>query len=79
VTFSTAPQIQIRQEIRVQANSVVQTAQNLGSSIGMAVYTLIMATFGLAAGLQTALILAGITAVVLLVVSQFLKKNDSDC
>jgi MFS family permease len=74
VTSSTAPQIQIRQDIRFQSNSVVQTAQNLGSSIGMAVYTVVMATFGIAEGMTVALILATISAVVALVCGQFLKK-----
>ncbi len=72
VTFSTAPQIQIRKEIRFQANSVVQTSQNLGSSIGIAVYTAIMALNGIAFGMPIALIVAGATAVIALVIGQFL-------
>jgi MFS family permease len=80
VTFSTAPQIQIPAELRVQGNSVVQTAQNLGSSIGIAVYTAIMAGFGIASGMLVALTVAVAAAVVLLVVGQFLvpvcKGND---
>ncbi len=72
VTFSSAPQIQIKQELRFQANSVVQTAQNLGSSIGMAVYTAVMALFGIAGGMNNALILAAAAAVIALVAGQFL-------
>ena len=75
VTFSTAPQIQVRPRIRFQANSVIQTAQNLGSAIGLAVYTLIMAGSGIAEGLPMALVLAGSVAVVALVVGQFLRKT----
>jgi MFS family permease len=78
VTFSTAPQIQIKPDIRFLSNSVVQTAQNLGSTLGMAVYTMIMATWGIAAGLPRALILAGAVAVVALIVGQFLKKVEVD-
>jgi MFS family permease len=77
VTSSTAPQIQIKQEIRFQSNSVVQTAQNLGSSIGMAVYTAVMASYGIVDGMPVALILAVIAAVVVLIVGQFLKKAPS--
>jgi MFS family permease len=72
VTFSTAPQIQIKPELRFQSNSVVQTAQNLGSSIGMAVYTMIMANYGIAQGMSVALTVAAITATVALVAGQFL-------
>lgn len=73
VTFSTAPQIQIPQQIRFQANSVVMTAQNLGSSIGLAVYTTIMATYGIANGMTVALVVAACLAAALLVVTQFLR------
>lgn len=73
VTFSTAPQIQIRQEIRFQANSVVQTAQNLGSNIGIATYTAVMAFYGIANGLPVALTVALVLAVVALIIGQFLK------
>jgi MFS family permease len=75
VTFSTAPQIQVRSDIRFASNSVIQTAQNLGSSIGMAIYTFLMAVFGIADGLPIALILAGSVAVVALIVGQFMQKT----
>lgn len=74
VCSSTAPQIQIRREIRFQSNSVVQTAQNLGSSIGMAVYTVVMAAYGIAEGMSIALGMAAAAAVVSLIIVQFLRK-----
>jgi MFS family permease len=77
VTFSTAPQIQISSDIRFQANSVVQTAQNLGSTIGLAIYTMIMATYGIADGMPKALLFAGAVAVAALVVGQFLVKAEA--
>jgi MFS family permease len=77
VCSSTAPQLQIRQEIRFQSNSVVQTAQNLGSSVGMAVYTVVMAIFGISEGMTVALILASVAAVVSLIIVQFLQKLKS--
>jgi MFS family permease len=78
VTFSTAPQIQIPQQIRFQANSVVMTAQNLGSSIGLAVYTTIMASFGIANGMTVALVVATCLAVALLAATQFLTPASKD-
>jgi MFS family permease len=74
VTFSTAPQIQIGPAIRFQANSVIQTAQNLGSTVGMAVYTMIMASWGIADGLPRALAFAAFAAAAALVIGQFLHK-----
>jgi MFS family permease len=78
VTFSTAPQIQIKPAIRFLSNSVVQTAQNLGSSVGLAVYTMMMATWGIAEGLPRALVLAGVVAAIALVIGQFLKKAEDE-
>lgn len=77
VTSSTAPQIQIAAGIRFQSNSVIQTAQNLGSNIGIAVYTLVLANFGIAAGMNIALTIAMILAVAVLIVGQFLVKLKS--
>ncbi|MDR1082870.1 MAG: MFS transporter [Coriobacteriales bacterium] len=78
VTFSTAPQIQIKSAIRFLSNSVVQTAQNLGSSVGLAIYTMMMATWGIAEGLPRVLILAGVVAVVALAIGQFLRKVEDE-
>ncbi|MDR1082727.1 MAG: hypothetical protein LBL27_02525 [Coriobacteriales bacterium] len=64
----------VRPTIRFLSNSVVQTAQNLGSSVGLAIYTMMMATWGIAEGLPRALILAGVVAAIALVIGQFLKK-----
>lgn len=72
VTFSTAPQIQVPEELRAQGNSVIQFAQNLGSSAGMLVYTLIIA-MGLEKGFPVALWVAVAAAVIVLIISFFLK------
>jgi MFS family permease len=78
VTSSTAPQIQIGPDIRFLSNSVVQTAQNLGSSVGLATYTMMMAAWGIAEGLPRALLLAGVVAAVALVIGQFLRKAEGE-
>lgn len=72
VTFSTAPQIQIPAELRAQGNSVIQFSQNLGSSAGMLVYTIIIG-MGLEAGFPIALWVAVAAAALVLVISFFLK------
>ena len=72
VTFSTAPQIQIPAELRAQGNSVIQFAQNLGSSAGMLVYTIIIG-MGLQEGFPIALWVAVGAAVLVLIASFFLK------
>lgn len=72
VTFSTAPQIQIPAELRAQGNSVIQFAQNLGSSAGMLVYTIIIG-MGLEAGFPVALWVAAGTAFMVLIAAFFLK------
>jgi hypothetical protein len=52
VTYSAGPQIQIRPELRVQSNSIIQLGQNLGSGVGVAVFTLTIS-------LSTASLIAG--------------------
>jgi hypothetical protein len=45
ITGSAAPQIQVRPEIRVQANSIVQVGQNLGSGVAIPIFGAIQAAF----------------------------------
>ncbi|MDR2379738.1 MAG: MFS transporter [Bifidobacteriaceae bacterium] len=73
VTNSTAPQIQVAANQRVQGNSVVQLGQNLGSGVGMAVYTMAIAMNGFAGGFRVSLIVALSLAVVALVLAQLLR------
>jgi MFS family permease len=44
VTYSAGPQIQIKPELRVQSNSIVQVGQNLGGGISIPIYSLVIAT-----------------------------------
>ena len=76
VTFARVPQIQIKVDIRFQGNSVLQTAQNLSSTVDMAFYAMIISSFGLANGLPMVLILAVIIAIIALVVDQALVKSE---
>ena len=45
------PQIGFPADIRVQGNSLIQVGQNLGGSIGTAVYTVILGTMGVVGGM----------------------------
>lgn len=74
VTFAVAPQIQIRQDIRVQSNSVIQICQNFGGGVGTAVYTMVIGICGIERGMTVAFIIALVTAVIALVVSLPLRK-----
>jgi MFS family permease len=69
---SAAPQVQLKPELRVQGNAVFQLAQNLGSGVGMAVYTMIIGIKGPADGLPIAFTVAVATAVAALIFTQFL-------
>jgi MFS family permease len=74
VTFSAGPQIQIKPEIRILGNSVVQVAQNIGSVVAMVFYTIIIAGYGVVDGLPVAFWLAVALAAIALVLGLFLKK-----
>jgi MFS family permease len=74
VTYAAGPQIQLKEELRVQGNAVIQVAQSLGAGVGMAVYTLIMVS----GNFQLAFIVSFVTAVATLIAGLFLKKLDAN-
>lgn len=74
-TMSTAPQIQLAADKRVQGNAMMQVTMALGSSIGSAVYSMVIAAQGIVDGLRTAFVVALIPAVIVLIISQFLIAN----
>ena len=76
--FSAGPQIQLPADIRVQGNSLIQVGQNLGGSIGTAVYTVILGTMGVVGGMPVALTVSIVTAAAALVFALRLKKLDQD-
>jgi MFS family permease len=78
-TVSAGPMIQLKPEIRVYGNSMIQIGQNFGSTVGMAVYTFIMAVFGIAGGLPIAFAFGLVSSVASLISGLFLRKlNSSD-
>jgi MFS family permease len=70
---STAPQIQVPADLRVQGNSAIQMGQSVGAGVGMAIYTMIIAGNGVADGMPKALWVALGFAVVALVLGLFLR------
>jgi MFS family permease len=77
VTMAAAPQIQIKPELRVLGNSVIQVMQSLGANIGTAVFTLVIGSYGVAFGMQVAFIIAIATAVVGLLAGLPLEKLEA--
>lgn len=77
VTFATAPQIQIDPSHRIQSNSVIQVCQNIGGSLGTAVYTLVIALFGIAQGMKVAFIISLVAAVLAFLCGLPLKKLET--
>lgn len=78
VTFAIAPQVQVRPEIRVQSNSIIQIGQNFGGGIGTAVFSLVIGMLGIEKGMSVAFVIALITAAIALVCSVPLKKLESE-
>ncbi len=77
VCFSAGPQVQLDPKIRVQGNSVIQLCQNFGGGVGTAVYSVILASMGVVAGMPVALTIAAVTAAAALVFALFLKKLEA--
>ena len=74
VTMSVAPQIQLTADKRMQGNAMIQVTMALGSSIGTAIYSMIIAARGVATGLRISFVIAAVAAVIVLIISQFLTK-----
>lgn len=75
--FSAGPQVQIRSEIRVQGNAVIQQMQTLGSSIGIAAYTVCIGIGGMQGGFTIALVVSIVCAAIAGVAALGLKKLEN--
>ena len=73
-SFSSGPQIQLNENLRVQGNSIIQVGQNFGGAVGTAAFSLVLASMGIVDGMPVALILAAIA----LICSVMLKKVSKD-
>lgn len=73
-TFSSGPQIQLAEKVRVQGNSIIQLGQNFGAAVGTSIFSVVLASMGIVEGMPVALILAGVGAVIVLICALLLKK-----
>jgi MFS family permease len=73
VVFSAGPQIQLKPELRVTGNSLIQLLKTIGGSLGMAICTLCVAMSS-ADGMSIAIIVSLAVSVVLLFFGLLLKK-----
>ena len=73
VTMSAGPQIQLAPNLRTTGNSVIQMAQNLGGSVGTAVFTLLI-SFNPVEDMHICLICALVAWIMLAAVSCLLEK-----
>ena len=78
VVYSVGPQIQLKDAIRMQANSVIQVANNLGSIAARTLCTLAIAWFGAAIGTTFAFSMALGAGVIQLILAFFLKKKEPE-
>jgi MFS family permease len=76
VIASTGPQIMIDPKIRQQSNALVQLGQNFGGTIGIAVYSAIIAAYGLIDGMRIGLTVACVGAVLLMICGLMMKQPD---
>lgn len=76
VTMSAGPQIQLRPNLRTTGNSVIQLSQNLGGSVGTALFTYLMSIDAIMG--MTWCLLATLIAWVLLTAISFLLKKAPD-
>lgn len=74
VVPAVGPQVQIAQEKRQLGNSVVQLGSGFGSSLGISIYTMVIAPFGVEGGMPIALYIATGGAIALFLTSMLLKK-----
>lgn len=74
-TMSVAPQIQLAPHLRVTGNSVVQLGQNFGASIGVALFTLVIAA-NPAGGMITCMVIALVAYAVMFVLTLLLKSPE---
>ncbi|MDR1796647.1 MAG: MFS transporter [Clostridiales Family XIII bacterium] len=74
VTPAVAPQVQLREEIRPLGNSIIQLGANFGSSVGIAIFSAVIATVGLEQGFKTLLFITSFISILDFVFAMPLKK-----
>ncbi len=76
VTFAAAPQLMLEEKNRVQGNSVIQICQSIGSTVAVALYTMIIGLLGVVDGIHIAFIIALVFSVLAFIAGLFLKNPE---
>ena len=74
VVPAVEPQVQIAPEKRQMGNSVVQLGSGFGSSISIAIYTMVIASAGVAGGMTTIFMISAVGAAIMFITSLMLTK-----
>lgn len=74
VAMSAGPQIQLKPELRVTGNSLVQLGQNLGAGIGVALFTVLIGVDPVH-GMTICIVISLVCFIVLTLITFLLKKN----
>ena len=77
VVPAVGPQVQLAPDKRQLGNSLIQLGSGFGSSVGIAIYTMVIGAAGVADGMTTSLIIATAALVIMLLTSLPLKKLPS--
>lgn len=75
-SFAVGPMIQLKPEVMMQGNSMIQLGQNFGSVVAVVIYSLILATFGYETGFPIALAIGAGATVISLFIGLTLRKAD---
>jgi MFS family permease len=78
VTPAVAPQVQLKEEVRALGNSIIQLGGNLGSTIGICIFTAIITAAGPEHGFKTILIITSTISVMDFIFALPLKKLEGD-
>lgn len=76
--FSAGPQVQLKPSVRAQGNAVIQQMQTLGSSIGIAVFTVCIGIGGLQGGMTIAIVVSLVCAAIAGLAALGLRKLESE-
>jgi MFS family permease len=63
VTPAVAPQVQLREEVRPLGNSIIQLGANFGSTVGICIFTAVIAAVGLEQGFKILLIITSFISI----------------
>jgi len=75
---AVAPQIQLKEEVRILGNSIVQMGASLGPPIGISIFTAIITNMGPAVGFKIVLLLTSLISILEFIFAVPLKKLEGE-